>query len=685
MNKVKFLMFALVAMAATACVADPTMEESAATSTEVAAAKKIVNTSDGALSGEIILYVDEQTAEAWWNAAEPTRSGNVALDAIAAEMGAKSIEPVFSMNIDGDAKRERGMHRWFIVEFDDEQDVDAVATRYASMSEVQRVQFNRSIEREKSAAKVANEQFTTRADDFPFNDPMLPLQWHYNNTGRTQLFAQAKSGEDIGAFGAWKHTTGNREVVVAVVDEGVKYSHPDLAANMWVNERELNGNSGVDDDNNGWVDDIYGVNTVRENGEISWAVSAWSKDGDYLGDTGHGTHVAGTIAAVNNNGIGVAGVAGGNGNGGVRLMSVQIFDGADNAGAARVAKGIVYAADNGACILQNSWGYPEAQMTDNIYSSYYSVELDAINYFQSKSNCSAMDGGVVIFAAGNSAAPYSEYPGGYSEIISVTSYAPDGLPTTYTNYGPGCNVAAPGGEGSVINGSWSDDGTVLSTIPSECPDPYNYGNTTYGEDYGYMQGTSMACPHVSGVAALVLSYAVENGIKLDNKELYEILTSSVRNIDIQLEGNKTVYQFTGRGYREVQMSLAPYKGQMGTGKVDALLAIMNMRGATCVPTVVGEELQIDLGKLIGSGDLDVTVRRDFDIPSDVKERLGITGETMFGNRVILTCTKAGVGAITIKFIAGGENAGGGDVEGGKVIEKEVVIIARDNNNDGGWL
>ena len=118
-------MFALVAMAATACVADPTMEESATTSTEVAAAKKIVNTSDGALSGEIILYVDEQTAEAWWNAAEPTRSGNVALDAIAAEMGAKSIEPVFSMNIDGDAKRERGMHRWFIVEFDDEQDVAA--------------------------------------------------------------------------------------------------------------------------------------------------------------------------------------------------------------------------------------------------------------------------------------------------------------------------------------------------------------------------------------------------------------------------------------------------------------------------------------------------------------------------------------------------------------------------------
>ena len=89
--------------------------------------------------------------------------------------------------------------------------------------------------------------------------------------------------------------------------------------------------------------------------------------------------------------------------------------------------------------------------------------------------------------------------------------------------------------------------------------------------------------------------------------------------------------------------------------------------------------------MIGSGDLDVTVRRDFDIPSDVKERLGITGEMMFSNRVILTCTKAGVGAITIKFIAGGENAGGGDVEGGKVIEKEVVIIARDNNNDGGWL
>ena len=686
MNKVKFSLFALVAMFAASCVADPTNEAPANLSAEELAAKKIINTSENAVADELVLYVDEETADAWLNAAESTRSGNVALDAIAAEMGAESIEPVFNLAINGDAKIARGMHRWFTVKFDEQNEVEKVAKRYAAMSEVQRVQYNVKIVAKKQAARPAAPQVVTRSNEHPFDDPMLPMQWHYHNAGNTKIFNEIKAGEDISAYEAWKYTTGDPSVIVAVIDEGVCYSHQDLAANMWVNQAEADGAQGVDDDGNGYVDDIYGINAVRLNGNISWNVPGWDPStGEYIGDSGHGTHVAGTVAAVNNNGIGVAGVAGGDGSGnGIRIMSIQIMDGPDSAGSVKCAKGVEYAGDHGAAILQNSWGYNgDMQLSDNIYATYYSVELEAYRYFQTVKNCPAMDGGVVIFASGNSNTPYSDYPAGYAEFVSVSATAPDGLPTTYTNYGPGCNISAPGGEGSLIDRQWRDEGCVLSTIPADCPDPYNNGNSTYGEEYGYMQGTSMACPHVSGIAALALSYAVENGIKLTATELYEIITSSVRNIDSSLTGTKTAYNYTN--LKPYQMTLDPYKGKMGTGKADALLAVMNMRGATCVPVTVGQEVEINLNKLIGSGDLGVTVRRDFDIPEDVRQNLGITGETFFSNRVIFTCTKAGIGVITIRFIAGGNVVGGGDVEGGKLIEKEVVIISRENNDNGGWL
>ena len=121
-------------------------------------------------------------------------------------------------------------------------------------------------------------------------------------------------------------------MIVAVTDHGVEYDHPDLAGNMWVNEAELNGTPGVDDDNNGYVDDIYGWNVILDSGTINPGT--------------HGTHVAGTVAAVNNNGIGVCGVAGGTGNGdGARIMSLAIFD-STSANAGSYPDAYAYAADN---------------------------------------------------------------------------------------------------------------------------------------------------------------------------------------------------------------------------------------------------------------------------------------------------------------------------------------------------
>ena len=694
MNKVKLSLFALVAIVAASCVADPIMEGQ-----NVAADKNattvIINSSECAVAGKLFLYVDEATADAW--SVSTTRSGNDQLDAVAEELGVETISPVFNMAMNADEKRAQGMHRWYVVEFDKEANLDAVAEKFAAISSVKRVQFCSKVEKPQLSAQPVSESDVTitRADAEPFNDTMLPLQWHYNNKGQQSLFVGAKEGEDIGLYEAWKYTTGNPEIIVAVVDEGVKYDHPDLADNMWVNQAELNGQPGVDDDRNGYVDDIYGLNAVRGNGEIGWTTPAWNSEGYYVGDSGHGTHVAGTVAAVNNNGFGVAGVAGGDGSGnGVRIMSIQIFDGGAESSLENNARGIEYAADMGACILQNSWGYgqkndPNSWMKDNVYSNYYGVELTALKYFQMKSNCSAMKGNVVIFAAGNDALATANYPGAYNEFISVTAYAPDGAPTTYTCYDAGCNVAAPGGESEVIsNKGFVDYGCVLSTVPAECPDPtHSYGGNIkyYGEDYGYMQGTSMACPHVSGVAALALSYAVENGIQLTNTQLYDIITSSVRNIDNSLTGSvERHYISNGKTY-SYYFDLSLYKGKMGTGKLDATLAIMNLRGATCIPVVVNEEYELNLGKIIGTQDLNVTVMKEFEISDDVKSRLGITTADYFNNKIYIKCTKPGIGVMKVKYIAGGKTVGGGNTTGGKLMEKELVIISRENNDNGAWL
>ena len=682
MNKGRILLFALVALFASSCVKDLTTEQ--AVQSEIVAAKKIINTSENAVAGELILYVDEETADLWANTESATRSGSDALNTAISEFGATSIEPVFNMAINGAEKRAYGLHRWYIAKFDEEANLEVVAEKFAAAKEVKRVQYSTTLARPQVRAVPVSESVATRADDdMPFNDPMLELQWHYDNQGLKSLYPGSVKGEDINAFAAWKHTTGNNQVIVAVVDEGVKYNHPDLEDNMWVNEAEKNGQPGVDDDGNGVVDDVHGYCCSRGNGNITWDEGESKTDSNgnqyWDGDSGHGTHVAGTVAAVNNNGIGVAGVAGGSGNGdGVRIMSIQIFNGNSSSTLAQNAKGIEYAADNGACILQNSWGYPSREgqtMTDGDYQSGFSVELNAIRYFVGKSNCSAMKGNIAIFAAGNDGKPTADYPGAFNEFIAVTAYAPDGLPTSYTNYKYGCNVSAPGGDIWVESRSYKYEGTVLSTLPAETIDPYS--GSKYGKDYGYMQGTSMACPHVSGIAALVLSYALDNGIMLTNTQLNEIITSSVRNIDDRLTGVKPIYNGN--------MSLDPYKGNMGTGKIDALMAIQSVRGALCVPVHVGEEVVINISSLLGDGNIKVTSYSEYVIPAETRNRLDIKGDTYFSGKVYLTCQNAGVGVITVKYIAGGNAVGGGSTTGGKLMEKDIVLVVRDSNDNGGWM
>ena len=197
---------------------------------------------------------------------------------------------------------------------------------------------------------------------------------------------------------AWKYTAGDNRVIVAVCDGGIMTTHQDIKDNLWVNEAELNGQQGVDDDGNGYVDDVHGYNFCARNGKVT------ADD--------HGTHVAGTISAVNNNGFAVCGIAGGTGNGdGVRLMSIQIFEGNDGCYSSDIAKGVKYAADNGAVIINNSWGYdPGVYYGDNEYEQWDSVLKNAYTYFKNNARLAgAMEGGLVVFAAGNETYAESAY------------------------------------------------------------------------------------------------------------------------------------------------------------------------------------------------------------------------------------------------------------------------------------
>ena len=376
----------------------------------------------------------------------------------------------------------------------------------------------------------ASEDYLKRDDKLPFNDPRLKEQWHYNNTGKRA--SSDVMGCDINLVKAWQINTGKPNVVVCVVDGGVDVDHPDLIDNMWINEAEKNGTPGVDDDKNGFIDDINGFCFVINQGNLRPDEDA------------HGTHVAGTIAAKNNNGIGVAGVAGGNGdpNSGVRIMSAAIFR--EGSQGSNTPAAIKYGADNGAVISQNSWGYP---YRSGVYTTPASLKA-AIDYFVKYAGVdengvqlpnSPMKGGVVIFAAGNDGREFTSQPAAYEGCIAVASVGPNFKKASYSNYGNWVDISAPGGEQSL-----GVTAGVLSTT-----DPAASGVSNW---YEYYQGTSMACPHVSGVAALIVSHF--GGPGYTNEDLKIRLLASVLPVDIDKQNPGAA-------------------GRLGSGYVDAYAAL----------------------------------------------------------------------------------------------------------------
>ena len=594
-------------------------------------------------------------------------------------------------------ERQFGLDRWYEALIPETKSADDAVRQLAALPGVELVEYESVAQKDWDGTVYSGPDSATKAENPSFNDPYLSYQWHYKNTGKASVSKTAKAGADVNVSDVWANLcTGDPDIIVAVVDEGVKYSHPDLADNMWTNTGEIPGN-GIDDDNNGYIDDVHGYNFVTK-GPISWDVV----DSSGEGDSGHGTHCAGTIAAVNNNGKGVAGIAGGSGNkDGCRIMSCQIFSGNGGGSVKIVTNAIKYAADMGASIISCSFGYSVAFSSDDNYIKQQgSAEIDAIHYFEASCNNPVLDGNIAIFAAGNENHNYAHYPGAFYDIISVSAFGPDGLPTYYTNYGPGCNISAPGGEAYHRVNLW--DSMVLSTLPSELPELGIDGAYNKGLDYGYMQGTSMACPHVSGVVALGLSYAKKLGKHFTRDEFKRMILASVNDIDQRIGSISEKTYAYGRG----ALAMAPYYHQMGTGAIDAWRLMMHIEGLPTLTSTLDKQQWIDLTSIFGTASTSLTYL-SVEVPAATASSLGLEKITptntekypavvdkngyayvQFG-RLYIHPTKIGSGTLTISAVGGGDHVGGGsNPPGGMTLTQTVSLIARDTdggNGTGGWL
>ena len=627
--------------------------------------KLVGNTMDKCEAGSLLLFLEEETI---------ARIEKGDIEAVKSEIflggDVVSFEPALVKPKNERLARELGLHRWYSVKFDESIPVRKFAKEVAPSKHVNAIEFNTIVSLAsdlKAHPMSMGNMADTRALEpmSSFNDPYAKYQWNLHNSGDEAIAKTAREGADVGVLDAWELCTGSSDVVVAVIDGPVQYNHPDLAAAMWVNEAELNGVEGVDDDGNNYVDDVYGYNfnsAGYSNGKINWTTD---------GESGHGTHVAGIVAAVNNNGVGISSIAGGSGSGdGVRIMGCQVFDGAFAASDRDMSNAFIYAADNGACIAQCSYAYdPRSFDSDNAYINHTSIEYNAIKYFVNPENCnhSAIGQNLAIFASGNETTSNSGYPGALPICVSVTAYGPDYLPTGYTNYGRGCNIAAPGGDYSI--------GNSVSQILSTCI------KDAVGDDYAWMEGTSMACPHVSGVAALGISYAAKIGKKFEGDDYRHTLLTAVNDINsLMLEGTKPY-----NGVADAVV-LKNYHKRMGTGALDTWRLFMLIEGTPSVQVTAGERCSVDLKEYFGGSATDITYR-GIEVSDEAREALGIKGDPkMDKGLLVIRCDKCGSAKIKISAIAGGGQLGGGNNIGGTEITREVSIISRGvSSTNGGWF
>lgn len=600
--KKKFFYIAMVALALTGC------SDSLSTIGSSDGNSEITIPAD-AEAGELLIKFSPEMSDildqaqlSKTRAGKATRSGIPSTDEVLDILGSYSFERVFPVDANTEARtREAGLHLWYTVKFNKGTDLKTAAERLKQLGEISKVQTNGRIKRAYNtdskriylSDKALQQKSTRSAANSEPNDPGFTSQWHYRNLGEGNYDFEnlnnnkvgAKAGCDVNALEAWKTCKGDPSIIVAILDEGVMYTHPDLAANMWCNPGESVQGAQTDGDGNGYEGDLHGYNFVTESGDITWTDA---------NDTGHGTHVAGTIAAVNNNDRGVCGIAGGDGtpNSGAKIMSCQVFSGQNSVTLAGEARAIKYAADNGAVILQCSWGYNSSESsiingytpgpaTEKEWAETYPLEKEALDYFINNAGSpnGVIDGGIPVFAAGNEYAGNPAFPGAYSKCVCVSSLAADFTPACYTDFGSLVTLSAPGGDleyyskiGEQEEEYWAETteqkGAVLSTMIKN-------GQPAYG----YMEGTSMACPHVSGVAALGLAYAAKTNRHYRAADFVALMKKSVKDLDSHYQNGatKTYYMnHTTVGASPEIVQLSKYIGKMGAGLIDAAQLLNNI-------------------------------------------------------------------------------------------------------------
>lgn len=473
----RYLLACLAAGALLAsCTVEPVREET-------------VNTPDGELpvsnfeQGHIRVYLDEEMTRI----IEENDGGMALTKAVSALPGFR-MERTFPYAGEFEARtRAAGLHRWYDVYFDENMPITKAGGTVEDLFAGCEIEY-RPITRRAydETVVVVPAPAEPEENDALFNDPMLERQWHYYNDGHSSGMS---AGCDVNVMPVWSEvTTGDPNVIVAVVDGGVDYHHEDLAANMWQDPSRTNESHGYN-----FKDRSYTIHPEE-----------------------HGTHVAGTIAAVNNNGKGVCGLAGGNaakGLKGVQIMSCQIFDDSSaRQSSGNGASAIKWAADHGAIIAQNSWGYIDITYVP-------SSDIAAIDYFndyagfdKDGNQVGPMAGGIVIFSAGNDNDDFGS-PAAYEGALSVASVGADYIRAYYSNFGDWVDIMAPGGDAKK---------------------GYQIMSTLTDNRYGLMQGTSMACPHVSGVAALVISQC--GGPGFTRNHLWNRLVNLVQDVSAYNRG-----------------------------------------------------------------------------------------------------------------------------------------------------
>lgn len=649
--KLKNLLFVFCLALLAGCQKDPDTESAPARDTD-------------RVEGVIRMKLDRETAEAL-NVTR-TRSGrvltgNISFDELCERYNVTGMERLFADNGCAERTRKAGLDLWYIIRF--EGSAEQVAEDFGEIAGVNHVEIPRRITKVGGMSRKSGTPWRklmalpkAAPSNYPFNDPLFGGQWPLYNDGT--INANAQAGADINVLPAWEKTAGRSDVIVAVVDEGVEYTHPDLAGNMW---------SGI------------GKNFCdRDNDDITWG-------------EGHGTHVAGTIAAVSNNGIGISGIAGGTGGGnGAKIMSCEIFhptDGHYDANSNATADAIKYAADNGAVICQNSWGYAAGALSYDQWSSADRATKEAIDYFiryagmspDGETQTGPMAGGVVIFAAGNEYSRLASYPAAYDACISVASISCTYEAAWYTNYGSTVDICAPGGgdEANFVNLISYDEGYNLSTIPTNLQNGdsfvYTYANgetetktidyvsSTVG--YGYMMGTSMACPHVSGVAALIVSQFGAPGFT--NEQLKEKLFSTARDID-SYQG--TIYNSWDRG---------TYAGKIGK-LVDAgaVLDSGEVPPVSDQPTITPAVGQSDTFSLAENAVKTLTYTLAHYTDWSLNDPTGKIAQSIDGNVVTLTidASQYAAGSYTAELLA---------VNGTKTAKRTIAYTVSEGDNPTG--